>query len=279
MEKQTISLTKFTLDDLVDHSAITMIAKRASGKSFIVRELCYHLQKRMPNVIVIAPTDKLNGFFDTFIPSCFIHYEYEPEILENLFSRQEMLIEKNKQRKKDGKKLIDTRCLLIMDDCLASKGSWAKDGNILNLMQNGRHYHITYILTMQYALGITPELRSNFDFVYLLGEDFINNRKKLYEHYAGMFPSFDIFQQVFSEVTDNYGCMILNNRRKSRHLHEKVFWYRAQDPGDFMMGSNSLQKFNNKYYNPEWNKKKPIFDINKYINKKRNINVGVEMKD
>ena len=27
-----------------------------------------------------------------------------------------------------------------------------------------------------------------------------------------MFPSFDIFQQVFSEVTEDYGCMVINNR-------------------------------------------------------------------
>ena len=32
---------------------------------------------------------------------------------------------------------------------------------------------------------------------------FVNNRKKLYEHYAGMFPSKDIFEQVFQQVTNN----------------------------------------------------------------------------
>ena len=31
---------------------------------------------------------------------------------------------------------------------------------------------------MQYSLGISPELRSNFDYIFLLGEDIINNRKK-----------------------------------------------------------------------------------------------------
>ena len=50
-------------------------------------------------------------------------------------------------------------------------------------------------------MGIPPEMRSNFDYIFLLAEDFISNRKRLYEHYAGMFPNFDIFQQVFTEVT------------------------------------------------------------------------------
>ena len=81
---------------------------------------------------------------------------------------------------------------------------------------------------MQYSLGIQPELRSNFDFVFLLGEDFINNRKKLYEHYAGMFPTRDIFEQVFLQVTDNYGCMVINNRLRSSDIKLKVLGLRQK---------------------------------------------------
>ena len=76
---------------------------------------------------------------------------------------------------------------------------------------------------MQYSMGIPPEMRSNFDYIFLLAEDFISNRKRLYEHYAGMFPNFDIFQQVFTEVTENFGCMVINNRIHSKKIEDKVF--------------------------------------------------------
>ena len=33
---------------------------------------------------------------------------------------------------------------------------------------NGRHYKILFILTMQYALGIPPNLRTNIDYVFIL---------------------------------------------------------------------------------------------------------------
>ena len=89
---------------------------------------------------------------------------------------------------------------------MSSKHLWLKDPNMLVIFNEGRHYQLTFILTMQYCLGIQPELRSNFDYIFLLGEDFISNRKRLYEHYAGMYPSFDIFQQVFNEITADYGC-------------------------------------------------------------------------
>ena len=37
----------------------------------------------------------------------------------------------------------------------------------------------------------------NFDYIFILGEDMTSNRKRLYEHYAGMFPTFDVFEKVF----------------------------------------------------------------------------------
>ena len=43
----------------------------------------------------------------------------------------------------------DPRAIIVMDDCLADKGSWAKDPQVSDLLYNGRHRKITYILTMK----------------------------------------------------------------------------------------------------------------------------------
>ena len=250
-----LEFKKFSCNDIDNHSSICIIAKRNSGKSWLVRDIVYS-KRDIPVVIVIAPTDKLNGFYDKFIPSVFIYYEYSSCILDNIFRRQEKIISSNKKRKKLNKKPIDSRLLLIMDDCLASKSLWAKDKNIYELLQNGRHYHITYILTMQYSLGIQPELRSNFDFIFLLNEDFINNQKRLYEHYAGMFDNFDTFKNVFITMTDNYGIMVLNSQKKSKMLSDKVFWYRAEMRDKFIVGCDKLKAFHNDNFNTNWRNKK-----------------------
>jgi hypothetical protein len=267
------NLKKFNLADIADHAAICMVSKRHSGKSFLVREILAY--KRNINTVVIAPTDKMSGFYDEFVPSSFIHYEYSSELLSKIFMRQSAIIEKSKERVKKGKPALDTRLFLIMDDCLASKSIWMKDQNILELLQNGRHFHITFILTMQYSLGICPELRSNFDYVFLLGEDFISNQKRLFEHYAGMFPSFDIFKRVFIKVTENYGTMVINNRKKSANISEKVFWYKASDPGKFTLGGKQYTTFHKNFYNPDWKKKIKVFDVDEYLNKKQKINIDV----
>ena len=261
---KVLDFKKFGINSIQNNSSICMIAKRNSGKSWLVRDIV-HNKRDIPVFIVIAPTDKLNGFYNKFVPSSFIYHEYDTEILTRLFKRQESVITKNKNRAKHGKPPIDTRVMLIMDDCLASKAVWNKDKNIYELLQNGRHYHITYILTMQYSLGVQPELRSNFDFIFLLGEDFITNQKRLYDHYAGMFDNFDIFKKVFIDITDNYGCMVLNSQVKSRDITKKVFWYRATNPTTFVVGSEDYLSFHNKKYDHDWKNKNNINQIDNNI--------------
>ena len=87
---------------------------------------------------------------------------------------------------------IDPRAFLILDDCLYDN-SWVRDKNIRALFMNGRHYHMMFIITMQYALGIPPNLRTNIDYVFILRENYQSNRKRLYENFAGMFKTFDLF--------------------------------------------------------------------------------------
>ena len=271
-----LRLKKFRIEDMVDHATIAMIAKRASGKSYLTREILYH-KRGIPSSVVISRTEKLNRFYGEFVADSFIYDNFDTDILSKIYSRQAKCNEDNKNRLKEGKKEKDDRIMLVMDDCMSSKGTWVKDQNILELFFNGRHHHVSFILTMQYAVGIPPEMRSNFDYIFLLAEDFISNQKRLYEHYAGMFPSFDIFKQVFAEVTQNYGVMVINNRIHSSNITDKVFWYKAKKVPDFKMGSKRYNKFHKKYYDPNWNKKPLMFDPNDILNKRRN-NFRVNVK-
>ena len=264
-----LRLKKFRIDKMVDHATIAMIAKRASGKSYLTREILYH-KRDLPTAVVISRTEKLNRFYGDFVADSFIYDNFDTDILSKIYARQAKCNEDNKNRVKEGKKEKDDRIMLVMDDCMSSKGSWVKDQNILELFFNGRHHHVSFILTMQYAVGIPPEMRSNFDYIFLLAEDFISNQKRLYEHYAGMFPSFDIFKQVFAEVTQNYGVMVINNRIHSSNITDKVFWYKAKKVPDFKMGSKLYNKYHKKYYDPNWNKRPIIFDPSDLLAKKKN---------
>ena len=171
-----LRLKKFNIKDMVDHATVAMIAKRASGKSYVTKEILYH-KRSIPAAVVISRTEKLNKFYGDFIPDSYTFNDFEPDILSRIYGRQTKLSEDNENRVKEGKKSKDDRLMLIMDDCMSSKGAWVKDPTILELFFNGRHYHISFILTMQYCIGIPPEMRSNLDYIFLLAEDFISNQK------------------------------------------------------------------------------------------------------
>lgn len=265
---------KFNLDEMCDYATIALIAKRASGKSVLVKEIMKR-NKSIPSSIVICKTEKLNSSYGGHVPDSYIYYNFDTDILSRIFMRQRRLIEDNKKRKQKKKGLKDDRVMLIMDDCMSDK-NWVKDPNILELFFNGRHYHVSFILTMQYSKGLPPEMRGNLDYIFLLAEDFICNRKRLYDDYAGMFPSFDIFQQVFTELTDNYGCMVINNRVHTKNLEDKVFWYKANETNNFEMGSEKYKKFHNKFYDNKWDKHPPMFDYSKTRTKRNKFNLVVE---
>lgn len=270
-----LKIKRFDLKKMAENCTIAMIAKRASGKSYLTREILYH-KRDLPAAIAISRTEKLNTFYGEFIPDIYIYDEFDTSILTKIFARQAKMNEDNKKRLENGKKQKDDRLMIIMDDCMASKGTWVKDQNILELFFNGRHHHVSFILTMQFALGIPPEMRSNFDYIFLLAEDFKSNRKRLYEHYAGMFPSLESFEKVFSDITQDYGVMVIDNRVHSTDITEKVFWYKAKETPKFTLGSKKYIKYHKRKYEKNHNVKLPLFDPNSLVRRKNNLKLIVE---
>lgn len=276
-----LPVRQFKLSDMVENPSIMMIAKRGSGKSWVTKAIMME-NYNIPCGVVIAPTDRMNSFYNDFFPDSYIHYEYKSELIVKVLDRQTQMIDKQQMKKKQGKN-IDVRTFIIMDDCLGDKKSWVRDPPILELLFNGRHYQIMYILTMQFALGITPELRTNFDYIFLLKAEFISEQKKLFDHYAGMFPDFNSFRQVFNELTANYGCMVIDNRRKASNPLERLFWYRAPDLSkkQKIIGCKQFRKFHDYNYNKDWKKTQNNYDFIAWSNdvKKNKGAIRVEKEE
>jgi hypothetical protein len=252
IEGKSLPIRGFELDWMCENPSIAMVAKRGSGKSWVCRAILNHLNNiKIPCGVIISPTDDVNPFYDKFFPGLYIHHKYTSDIIENLLYRQRKMEKKFAQKKAEGKK-IDRRAILLMDDCLGSKKSWVRDEPIQKMFYNGRHYKLTFILTMQYPLGIPPDLRSNFDYIFLLADDSFGNQKKLYEQYAGMFPSVDAFRQVFNELTKDFGSMVIVNRGNRKQLWDKIFWFKVTDDHQVDFGSKQFKKIHCKNFDKNW---------------------------
>ena len=247
LETVGYNIREFNLDKMVSNPAIVMIAKRGSGKSFIVRDLMHHYRD-IPCGAVIAPTDRMNSFYRYFFPDLYIHYNMDNGIIDNVLKRQTLLCRKSKH---DDETVTDRNAVLVMDDFLETQKGWLKNKSITEVLMNGRHYGLTYLLTMQTPLGITPDLRLNFDYIFLLKEDSVINKKKLWDNYASMFPTFAAFEKVFDKCTEDYGAMVIDNRKPSNDITEKVFWYKAQDR-KFTFGSVDFLLYHKNFYESDY---------------------------
>ena len=241
----TLQLKKFDMKKITfkpDENAgpvIVLIGRRDTGKSFLVRDLLFYHQD-IPIGTVISGTEAGNGFYSSHVPKLFIHDEYNQVIIENILKRQRhVLKEVKKQIDTYRKSNIDPRAFVILDDCLFDD-KWTRDKMMRLLFMNGRHWKIMLIITMQYPLGIPPVLRTNIDYVFILREPYIANRRRIYENYAGMFPTFESFCQVMDQCTENYECLVINNNVKSNKLNEQIFWYKAESHKDFKLGSREF---------------------------------------
>lgn len=278
MNYNKFTILEFKLESMVADPSIVMIAKRGSGKSYAVRDILYH-HRHIPGGVVIAPTDGMNPFFKYFFPDLYIHYDIDSIILKKILARQTSMLDKRERYKKKNIK-IDPSAILVMDDCLAAKKKWANDESIMTVLMNGRHYKLTYVLTMQTPLGITPDLRLNFDYVFLLKEDSQINHKKIYENYASIFPNLNVFKKAFVKCTEDHKCMVVDNRKPADNINEKIFWFKAADR-KFTFGSKKFKDYHKRHYDPNYMRRKmaALLDINDMVPKKKGVeNIGVILK-
>jgi hypothetical protein len=236
MGGMSLSLRKFNMKDIPQDAVCIFIGRRRTGKSTLVKDLLFH-HKDLPVGTVISGTEESNGFFKKIVPPMFIHGDYNPIILANFVKRQRLIMQRIQQESDRGiTSKLDPRSFLILDDCMYDD-SWTNDKNIRYLFMNGRWIKTFFIITMQFPLGIPPALRTNVDFVFILREPYLSNRRRLYENYGSAFPSFEFFCQVMDQCTQNYECLVINNATQSNKLEDAVFWYKADMHDDFRIGA------------------------------------------
>ncbi len=193
-------------------SVVALIGMRNTGKSILVKDLLEH-QPNLPAGTVISGANDVRQEY--YLPNFDIHDEYSPELISNVVNRQ--------------KCMDDLRTVLILDDCLYDN-KWIRDANIRDLFINRRHNNMLFILTMQYGMCIPPILNKNIDYVFILRENIVSNRRRLYDYYAGdVFPDFKIFCEAMNQYPmEEFVCLVIDNTVTSTNWEDKVFWYKAE---------------------------------------------------
>jgi len=233
-EVQIPDLLEFNPDDIKLDGTIVACGKWRTGKSWVFRNLMYHMKDKFTAGIVISQTDELNHFWSQYLPQAYIFNKYDPAILDAIFARQKKILNDPTLTEEEAEEKAHFFVLLydvISDSCLKH------DNNLMELFVAGRHYKNFTLITTQYAKGIAPVLRGNTDYIFIMKTLQMRQRESLWEDF-GDFLTKDAFAQILDAYTEDNETMVINTCPDT-HVDpmEMMSWWKAVDPGEFKMGS------------------------------------------
>jgi len=213
-----------------------------TGKSTLIKSLIYSKKHIFPVGIAMNGTEDTNHLYKSFMPSTFVYNEYREDKIEDLIKRQKIAMQH----------LPNPWAVLIVDDCTEDPTIFTKPLQI-GLYKKGRHWSLMYILALQYAMDIRPNIRTSIDGVFILREPLLKNRRTLYENYASVIPDFELFCTLMDQLTGDYMAMYIHNFTTSNNWQDCVFWYKAKEvPSDWKFGCPEYWEFHNSRYNTEY---------------------------
>lgn len=263
-----LELRKFDVSSIPDNSICVLISRRNGGKTTCMKDIMYY-HRDIPVGTVINPTEISNKSYGDMVPSLFIHEEYSPKLISDLLQRQKMMRKRiNKEMHHYGKTTVDPRAFLILDDCMYDN-IWKKDKNMRYVFQNGRHDQLFVLISLQYVLGIPPELRCNVDYAFIFRDNNLSNRRRLYENYCSIIPTFEMFCTIMDSVTtEGYGCLVINNLARSNKLEDCIFWFEADVHEAFTVGSREFWQKHNECSADDEQDGEELYDPTVYAQKK-----------
>jgi hypothetical protein len=228
------SLSEFNPDEIKLDGTLVAVGKRRTGKSWCFRNIMYLMKDKIPAGIVISQTDPLNKFWQQYVPKKYIFPKYQPEILDAVFKRQKAILNDNNltESEKDKKAPF----FVLLDDVISDQ-RLKYDENLMELFVAGRHYRLFVLITTQYAKAITPTLRGNTDYCFIMKTMQGRQREALWEDF-GDFLTKDAFAQILDAYTEDNEMLCIDTC-PDRHVDplEMLYWWKAADPGEFKMGS------------------------------------------
>lgn len=211
MTYDKFQLFQFHLNDMITNPKIMIIGKRGTGKTYIIRSILRYLEKINPtktNNLIVAPHELHNPFYTQCGLNTKIMYKLDHEYDEYVKNQNSDIN------------------YVVFDDVTNNRPEITFSKKVSDIFYAFDNM-TTWIMAAQTPLGVTPDIILNFDYIFLLAEDSVINKKKMWDNYANMFPSLDCFNKVFTECTKDFKCMVIDNRKPTDTIQEKVFWFKA----------------------------------------------------
>lgn len=236
MAVPTIELRPLSLKKIEPLSNILIIGKRNSGKSTLVCKLIKHMvsgyedghresQQKLKTCVVMSGSERFNS---TYRDVCGIRPDYICDGFCEQFLR--VVVDKAKQRAaKYGSNHPSAGVMIIFDD-LAFDKKFFDNKLVQEIIFNGRHINVCFVVIVQNPISWPAHYRGNMDWIFTAREREARARKNLYEMYFGAFENEKQFKEVIDRVTTNRTFMVASVNAD------------GEKPIDIYFAFNSMQK-------------------------------------
>ena len=187
--------------DIINRTT-SLVAKRNSGKSVLLKYLVESQKDAFSKIFVVCPTETINSFYKSLVePSC-IFDDWNETWAEELIKKMTKI---NADTSVKDRKNI----LLILDDVMADT-NFANSPALKKIYLRGRHCGIGVIATCQYLYNLPPVCRNNCDWC-IVGQMNRQSVMLLSDEYLSGDLDKSGFFKLYNRSTKDYNFLVINN--------------------------------------------------------------------
>lgn len=222
-----------------------IVGKPGRGKSRIIESIMLYKAHICPVSQIMSGTEPNNHFYRDRSTDITVFDELNLKAMEDFAKRQNIATQY----------LPNPWAFQILDD-VTDDPYVLKKQPLGAFYRRGRHWRMLHINAAQYPMDIPAGMRSCIDYVFILANDIISEREKLYENFAsGSIPTYQDFCDIMDQVTMDYTALVIDNTIQSANISDRVFFFKAdisRVPKDFKIGCADAVDFQKARFDPNY---------------------------
>ena len=206
------------------NKTISVVAKRNSGKSILIRYLVNQQKRFFSKIFVICPTESINPFYNKITKDDCIFDEWNEVWANELIERMTKInANKNTRERKN--------VLIILDDCM-SDIDFNQSMALKKIYTRGRHFNLSIIATCQYLNTLPKICRSNCD-ILISGQMNLCSIEMLANEYCCNLNKKE-FIALFNRSTNDYGFLVVNNNSVKENDDLNIIYGQIKTPYEYL---------------------------------------------
>ncbi len=205
-----MNFNSFDLNNLKTTCSINLVMWGYDYKYNVVKKIL-NINDHIPIRLGIARLNHVYNYIYDFVKNQLIYDEYSPDILKRVFFRHKIMKHQN----------LDSSLMLLSWDSF----NYIKqeDKYIKKLANKYIKYNITWLDVNNAVRPKLSNIYKSYDWVIFGSINTISERKIIYERHFQFIKSFDTFTEIFSNLTESYGLLVLNNKLESDDIFKKIY--------------------------------------------------------